>query len=101
MMMEKKNTQFQFTVPMNSCVACSLYKLVRASKYLHCFEFFTIMNSTMHLVVHEFMCATNVVLKIQLKWLVGDDLDDVTAGFKNLYGLPSVHGAIDATQIHL
>jgi hypothetical protein len=55
----------------------------------------------MHLVVHEFMCATNVVLKIQLKWLVGDDLDDVTAGFKNLYGLPSVHGAIDATQIHL
>jgi hypothetical protein len=55
----------------------------------------------MHLVAHKFMCAMNVVLKIQLKWLVRDDLDDVTVGFKDLYGLPSVHGAIDATQIHL
>ncbi len=59
------------------------------------------MNFTMHLVAHKFMCAMNVVLKIQLKWLVRDDLDDVTVGFKDLYGLPSVHGAIDATQIHL
>jgi hypothetical protein len=59
------------------------------------------MNFIVHLVVHEFVCATNVVLKIQLKWLVGDDLDEVMARFKDLCGLPSIHGAIDATQIHL
>lgn len=88
-------------MPMSIYVACNLYKLVHASKYLHCFQFFTIMNFIVHLVVHEFVCATNVVLKIQLKWLVGDDLDEVMARFKDLCGLPSIHGAIDATQIHL
>jgi hypothetical protein len=55
----------------------------------------------MHLVLHEFLCATNVVLKIQLEWLVGDDLVKVMAAFKDLCGLPLVHGAINATQIHL
>jgi hypothetical protein len=100
-MMEKKNTTFRFAVLMSICVACNLYKLVHASQYLHCFEFFAIKISTMHLVLHEFVCATNVVLKIQLKWLVGDDLVKVMAGFKDLCGLPSVHGAIDATHIHL
>jgi hypothetical protein len=47
------------------------------------------------------LCVVNVVLKIQLKWHVGDDLNEVMIGFKDLCGLPSIHGTIDATHIHL
>jgi hypothetical protein len=100
-MMEKKNTKFRFVMPMNICVACTLYKLVHAFQYFHCFEFFAIKNSIVHLLLHEFVCVANVVLKIQFKWFVGDDLVEVMAGFKDLCGLPLVHGTIDVTQIHL
>jgi hypothetical protein len=100
-MMEKKNTKFQFVVLMNICVACNLYKLVHTFQYLHCFEFFAIKNFIVHLLLHEFVCVANVVLKIQLKWFVGDDLVEVMAQFKDLCGLPLVHGAIDVPHIHL
>ncbi len=51
----------------------------------------------MHLVLHEFVCAMNVVFKIQLKWDVGDDLVEVVTKFRNVCSLPSIHGTIDAT----
>jgi hypothetical protein len=79
-------------------VACGLYKLVYTSQYLHCFEPFIIKKYTnMHLVLHEFFHALNVVLRIQLKLLKGNDLVDVMAKFKEFYSLPSLHGAINAT----
>jgi hypothetical protein len=51
----------------------------------------------MHMVLHEFFHALNVVLKIQLKWFKENDLVDIMAKFKEFYSLPLVHGAIDAT----
>jgi hypothetical protein len=33
----------------------------------------------------------------QLKWLVDNDLVEVMEKFKDLCGLPSIHGTIDAT----
>jgi hypothetical protein len=83
------------------CVACDLYKLAHAFQNLHCSKLFAIGKSIVHLVLHEFVCVVNVVLKIQPKWHVGDDLIKVMIGFKDLCGLPSVHGTINATQIQL
>lgn len=37
----------------------------------------------------------------QLKWLINNDLLEVMARFKDLCGLPSIHGTINATYIHL
>jgi len=99
--MEKKNTKFQIVVPISICVACSLYKFAHVSKYLHCSKLFTIKKLTIHLVLHEFMCVMNFVLKNQMKWLKGNDLIEVMDGFKEFCGMLLVHGTIDATKIHV
>jgi hypothetical protein len=52
-----------------------------------------------HLVLHEFVCVVNVMLKIQIKWHARNDLVEVMTIFKNL--LLSVHSTINVTQIHL
>jgi hypothetical protein len=43
----------------------------------------------------------NIILKNQMKWPKGNDLIEVMARFKDFYDMPSVHGTIDATQIHV
>jgi len=99
--MEKKNTNFQVFVLMNIHVAYSLYKLAHAFKYLNCFELFDIKKSTVHLVLHEFMCTMNYILKNQMKWPKGNDLIKDMDGFKDFYGMPLIHGATNAMQIHV
>ncbi len=85
------------------CSACEyscgmqLIQVGSCISILHCFKLFAIGKSIMHLVLHEFVCAMNVVLKIQLKRHVGDDLIEVMTRFKNLCNLPSIHGTINAT----
>ncbi len=54
---------------MNIHVECNLYKLICAFQYQHCFKPFVIGKSIMHLMLHEFVCAMNIMLKIQLKWI--------------------------------
>ncbi len=54
---------------MNIHVTCNLYKLPCTFQYLHCFKFFVIGKSILHLILHEFVCAMNLMLKIQLKWM--------------------------------
>jgi len=36
-----------------------------------------------------------------MKWPKGNDLIEVMDGFKDFCGMPLVHGAMDATQIHV
>jgi hypothetical protein len=55
--MEKTNTTYKCVVLVSIRVACSLYKLAHATKYLQCSELFTIGKSTFHLVLHEFIHA--------------------------------------------
>jgi hypothetical protein len=70
---------------------------MHASKYLHCFELFVIKKSIVHLALHEFVCAMNIVLKNQMKWLEGNGLIEVMDGFKDFYNMLPIHGTIDAT----
>jgi hypothetical protein len=41
------------------------------------------------------------VVGYQLKWFKGIKMVEIMVGFKDFCGLPLVHGAINATQIHL
>jgi hypothetical protein len=43
----------------------------------------------------------NSILNNQMKCPKGNDLIKVMDGFKDLYGMPLVHGATDAMQIHV
>jgi len=55
----------------------------------------------MHLVLHEFVCVVNVVFQSQNWWPKQEDLVEVMRGFKELYGMPSIHGAINVMHIHI
>jgi len=76
--MEKKNMKFKANVLVSICVAYSLYKLVHAFEYLHCFELFVIEKSIIHLVSHEFLYF---VLNNQIEWLKGNAFNEVMDGF--------------------
>ncbi len=54
--MEKKNTNFQIDIPMNIYVTYSSYKLAHMFKYLHYYELFAIVKSTMYLGLHD-LCS--------------------------------------------
>jgi len=69
--------------------------------YFHCFKLFAIEKYIMHLMLHEFICAMNIMLKNKLKWINKIEMVEIMIGFKDFYGLASIHGAIDATHIHL
>lgn len=97
----EKNIKFHSIMPMGIFVTCTLNKLVHALEYLHCFEFFIIKNSTIHLVLHGLMCVVNFIMKNQIKWPKGNDLIEIMDGFKKLCGLSSIHGAIDVPHIHV
>jgi hypothetical protein len=62
---------------------------------------FAIGKSTVHLVLHEFIHAINVVFKNRIKWPKGEDLLKGMIGFKNFFGLQYVYGAIDVTQVDI
>lgn len=62
-----QKTRSYFT--MNIHVICNFYKLACTFQYLHCSKFFVIGKSIVHLCLHEFVCAMNLMLKIQVKWM--------------------------------
>jgi hypothetical protein len=62
---------------------------------------FTINKSTMHLVLHEFVCVVNVVFQSQNWWPKQEDLVEVMRGFKKLYDMLSIHGATNVMQIYI
>jgi hypothetical protein len=43
----------------------------------------------------------NTMLRNYFKWPKGIEMVEIEVGFKDFCGLPSVHGAINATQIHM
>jgi hypothetical protein len=72
--MVKKNTKFKCALHVNIKVACSLYKLMHTSKYIHCNEIFTIRKSIVHLILWDFIHVVNHVLKNQIQWAKGDHM---------------------------
>jgi len=54
--MEKKITKCQIDIPMNIYVTYSSYKLAHMFKYLHYYELFAIVQSNVHLGLHD-LCS--------------------------------------------
>jgi hypothetical protein len=88
--------KFQIIVLMSIHVTCSLYKLVHAFKYLSHSKLFDIKKLIVHLVLHEFVCTMNSISNNQMKSPEGNDLIEVMDGFKDFYGMPSIHGTTNA-----
>jgi len=64
--MEKKNTKFYTIVLVSIYVICSLYKLMHASKYLHCFELF-VMNNQLSTLSYMNLCVQSIMFW-RTKW---------------------------------
>jgi hypothetical protein len=60
---QKQNTKYRFTVPVEVCVCCCLYKLAHGANFLTCNEKFAIRRSTMSLVIREVVYTINSVYK--------------------------------------
>ncbi len=99
--MQKKETRYIFVVPVRIYVACSLYKLGHGVEDMHFSEMFTINKSIVHLVLCEFGFVVNVVFQSRSLWLEQKDLVEVMRGFKKLYDMLSIHGAINVMHIHI
>jgi len=65
----------------NIHLPCGLYKLPHAYQYLHCFELFIVEKIIVHLVLHEFICIMNAMLKLQIKWF--EVISSAWLDFKN------------------
>ncbi len=99
----EKNIHYQCVVLVGIWVTCSLYKLThRDEKLLQCNELFAINKSIVHLALQELtVFAMNIVFKNKIMWLEREHLVKVMVKFKSFCGLPSIHGTIDVTQIHV
>ena len=98
---EKMNTNYHLAVPVEVHICTCLYKLAHGCNLLTCSKNFAIGRSTVGLVLREVVKAINVVYKAIIQWREGDGMRQVMLDFKFWCGLPSVHGAIDCTQIRI
>ncbi len=98
-LISKQDTKYRKAIPIEIQVSCTIYKLTQGANILTCSELFTIGHSIVGLVFCEVVMAINVVFKKLITWPMGDKMQSITMGFKNLCGMPSVMGAIDGTYI--
>ncbi len=99
--MHKKDMHYQFIVFVGIHVDCSLYKLVHGDVYLHWNKLLAIGESTIHVVLQEFLFVINIACKNQIQWCEGEDWVEIVVGFEKNCGLPSIHGTIDVIHIHI
>jgi hypothetical protein len=50
-------------------------------------------------ILREVVGAINIVFGDLIRWLEGEDMEDVGADFQVMSNMPSVHGAIDCMHI--
>lgn len=78
-------------------VVCSLYKFIHRTKYLYYNKIFVVGKSIVCLNLFGYdlgISKSNHMVK-------GEDLVQVMTSFKELCGLPTTHGMIDITYIHI
>jgi hypothetical protein len=97
----RQNTNYREAVYVEACIACALYKLVNGVSLLTCSEMFGIGVSTAGLVLKEVVLAITVVYKDMISWPAGERMRANMLDYKRICGLPSVHGAIDATHFEI
>ncbi len=98
-LISNQDTKYRKAISIEIRVSCAIYKLTQGANILTCSELFTIGRSIVSLVFHEVVMTINVVFKKLITWPMGDKMQPIVMGFKNLCGMPNVMGAIDGTHI--
>lgn len=98
-LISKQDTKYRKAILIEIQISCVIYKLTQGANILTCSELFTIGRSIVSLVFCEVVMAINVVFKKLITWPMGDKMQSIMMGFKNLCGMPNVMGAIDGIHI--
>lgn len=98
---QKQETKFRVAIPVEVRVCCAIYKLAQGANIGVCSELFAIGRSTVGKVLREVVRGICLQFKQAIQWPTGQCLRDIMQGFQDWCGLPSVHGAIDCTQIKI
>lgn len=96
---EKQDTKYRLTVPIEVRVACAIYKLPQGANLLIYSEMFAISNSIVSVVLREVVLAVNVVFKKQISWPRCERVQEVMREFEAWCRIPSVYGAIDGSHV--
>jgi len=60
-LIQKQNMKYQFVIPMEVCVTCSIYNLAQGVNLLICNEVFVIGRSTISFIVWKVITLINIV----------------------------------------
>jgi hypothetical protein len=100
LLISKQDTKYKKAILIEIWVSCAIYKLTQSANILTCSELFTIWHYIVGLVFREIVMAINVVFKNLIIWPIGDKMQSIMMGFKNLCGVPNVMGAINETCLY-
>jgi hypothetical protein len=98
---QKHDTKYRLAIPVLVHVAVILFKLTHGASLFVCSEMFAIGKSTCSAILRETVHAINECLRHEIKWPIGERLQEVQRDFQELCGLPAVAGAIDGTHINI
>jgi hypothetical protein len=97
----RRNTPYRLAIPTVVRLSCTLFKLAQGASLTICSELFAVGSSIVSSIVHDTVRAINIVLRDQIAWPRGTQLQQTQVDFRELCSLPAVVGAIDCTHIHI
>ncbi len=92
-------TKYWKEVPIETHVACSIYKLVQGVNLLVCSELFAIGNSIIFVILHEFMYVVIVVYRTIIQGPRCLKMQMLIEKFKKMVWITLCFKAIDVTHI--
>lgn len=98
--LERKNTRFRSSVPVEQRVAMCLWRLATNLRLRSISHLFGVGDSTACTIVQQVVAAINrVMLHHYIKAPSDADLRTIVQGFRDEWGFPQIAGAIDVTHI--
>lgn len=95
----KKNTQFRSAIPVEKRVAVALYFLKSGVDYSVLSDLFCIGQSTVRLIVNEFLAAAAAKYNRLIKFPTEEEKQVIAEGYKAKWQYPNCFGALDGCHI--
>jgi hypothetical protein len=80
----RRNTPYRLAIPIVVRLSCTLFKLAQGASLTICSELFAVGTSTTSSIVHDTICAINIVLRDQIAWPCGAQLQQTQVDFREL-----------------
>ena len=97
----RSDTNYKPAIPALIRVAYCLFKLSQGCSFLMCSEMFAIGTNTISSILHDVVCAINIVLHYEISWPRGERLQDIQDAFHRLCGMSALSGVIDVTHVSM